>query len=301
MSIPYFDAHCDTITVCPELRSNTGQVDLLRLSHYAPAAQIFAICAVDRFQEEFAFYLSKLLSQLERNGDLMTLCRSGVEIRQAALEGKIAAILAVEGAEHIGCSVEGLRNAWEQGVRSVNITWNYDNSLAGAAMDTGGGLTEQGRAFVRAAQSMGVIIDLSHVSERAFWEVLEIAERPVYASHSDAAALSPDCPRNLTDRQFSALAAQGGGTGINLYADFIGLSRDMDAVIGHIEHFWGLGGEKALFLGTDFDGIEAAPAGLAGVEDMERLYEALLHRNHAESLVKDLFYGNLLNILERAL
>ena len=301
MPIPYFDAHCDTITACPELRSNAGQVDLVRLSRYAPAAQIFAICAVDHFQEEFSAYLSKLLSELKRNEDLVVLCRSGAEIRRAALEGKIAAIIAVEGAEHIGCSVEGLRNAWAHGVRSVNLTWNYDNALAGAAMDSGKGLTERGREFVRAAQSMGVMIDLSHVSERAFWEVLEIAERPVYASHSDALALSPHCPRNLSDRQFSALVRHGGGAGINLYADFIGLSRDMDAVIGHIEHFWGLGGEKALFLGTDFDGIKVSPAGLTGVEDMEKLYEALLHRNHSESLVRDLFYGNLLNILERAL
>ena len=86
-----------------------------------------------------------------------------------------------------------------------------------------------------------------------------------------------------------------------MYADFLGLTRDIDAVVAHIEHFWALGGEKAVFLGTDFDGIERTPKELTGVERMDLLYEALLRRNYPEQLVQDLFYRNLRNILERAL
>ena len=107
--------------------------------------------------------------------------------------------------------------------------------------------------------------------------------------------------RNLTDAQFQALARTGGGAGVNLYPEFLGLTRDLDAVIAHIEHFLALGGEQAVFLGTDFDGIGQTPEGLNGVEDMERLYDGLLRRNYPEQLVQDIFYNNLLNILERSL
>jgi membrane dipeptidase len=174
-------------------------------------------------------------------------------------------------------------------VRSVNITWNFDNALCGSAVGSGTGLTERGREFVRAAQEAGVILDMSHLSERGFWDVLEEAGKPVYASHSDSLALAAGVKRNLSDDQFMALMRCGGGAGINLCPDFLGLGRDMDAVCAHIEHYLELGGEKAVFLGTDFDGIEETPKGISGVSDMPELYEALLRRNYPEGLVRDIF------------
>lgn len=300
MPAPYFDAHCDTITAQDALRVTNGHLDLTRLSHYRPCAQIFAICCTDDPSGGYKKYLPLLLKQLEQNDDLVTLCRSTEEICQTVAQGKIAALIAVEGAEHFDCTIAGLEQAYALGVRSVNLTWNYDNALSGAAMTSGRGLTEQGRAFVRHAQTLGVILDVSHLSDRGFWDLMEIAEKPVYASHSNARALCP-WPRNLTDAQFKALAAQGGGAGLNLCPDFLGLGRNMDAVVAHLEHFLSLGGEKAVFLGTDFDGIDDTPEGIRGVEDMELLYNALLRRNYPESLARDIFFNNLFCILERAL
>ena len=301
MYTPYFDAHCDTITAQEHLRVNNGHLDLTRLSAYGPCAQIFAVCCTEDMAGGYRTYLPLLRSELERNQDLAILCRSAEDIRKAISAGKIAALIAVDGAEHFGCTIDGLKTAYDNGVRSVNLSWNHDNALAGAAMDTGSGLTERGRAFVREAQELGVMIDLSHVSERAFWDVLECSQRPVYASHSDSWSLCPDFLRNLTDAQFTALVKQGGGTGINLCADFIGMTRDLAAVVAHIEHFLSLGGEKAVFLGTDFDGIWETPRGISGVEDMEKLYNALLRRNYPEALVQDIFFNNLFCILERTL
>lgn len=297
--IPYFDAHCDTVTAWDSIEENPGELDARRLSAFAPSAQIFAICCIHDMAAGYARYLPELKRQIGAS-ERLTLCRSADDIKKAAAAGKTAAVIAVEGAEHFGCSIAGLRGAYDAGVRSVNLTWNYDNALSGAAMASGGGLTGEGRAFIKAAQRMGVILDMSHISEHGFWDVLETAEKPVYASHSDSAALCP-VKRNLTDAQFAALAKCGGGAGINLCADFLGLGRDIDAVVAHIEHFLALGGEKAVFIGTDFDGIDAAPAGLSAVQDMPRLYEALLRRNYREVLVRDIFYNNLLNILGRAL
>lgn len=300
MAAPYFDAHCDTITAQGSLRVTNSHLDLTRLRAYAPCAQVFAVCCTEDMPGGYREYFPLLLRQLEENRDLVTLCRSARDVRDAAKAGKIAALIAIEGAEHFGCSLAGLRDAYNRGVRSVNITWNHDNILSGAAMDSGNGLTEQGRTFAREAQKMGVILDVSHLSDRGFWELLEISEKPVYASHSDARTLCP-WPRNLTDEQFTALAGQGGGAGLNLCPDFLGHGRDIDAVIAHLEHFLSLGGENAVFLGTDFDGIDDTPAGIRGVEDMQILYNALLRRNYPEPLVQDIFYNNLLSILERAL
>ena len=300
MGIPYFDAHCDTLSVLHSrgaewsLGSNAAEVDIDRLSAYSPAAQVFAIWG-GHYEEKLAL----LRRSLARDGRAV-LCRTAEEVRKANAAGKVAALLSVEGAEILGCSIERLREARERdGLAMINLCWNSDNALCGAAMDSGSGLTDAGRAFVRAAQDVGVAVDLSHASERTFWDVLEIAEKPVIASHSNAAALSSEFPRNLTDEQFTALVKCGGGAGLNLCAGFIGLGRDICACCAHIEHFLALGGEKSLFLGTDFDGIAAVPRGLYGVQDMWKLYEALLERGHSEELVQDIFYGDLLRILGR--
>ena len=300
MGIPYFDAHCDTLSVLHSrgaewsLGANAAEVDIDRLSAYSPAAQVFAIWG-GHYEEKLAL----LRRSLARDGRAV-LCRTAEEVRKANAAGKVAALLSVEGAEILGCSIERLREARERdGLAMINLCWNSDNALCGAAMDSGSGLTDAGRAFVRAAQDVGVAVDLSHASERTFWDVLEIAEKPVIASHSNAAALSSEFPRNLTDEQFTALVKCGGGAGLNLCADFIGLGRDIGACCAHIEHFLALGGEKSLFLGTDFDGIAAVPRGLYGVQDMWKLYEALLERGHSEELVQDIFYSDLLRILGR--
>lgn len=300
MGIPYFDAHCDTLSVLHSrgaewsLGANAAEVDIDRLSAYSPAAQVFAIWG-GHYEEKLAL----LRRSLARDGRAV-LCRTAEEVRKANAAGKVAALLSVEGAEILGCSIERLREARERdGLAMINLCWNSDNALCGAAMDSGSGLTDAGRAFVRAAQDVGVAVDLSHASERTFWDVLEIAEKPVIASHSNAAALSSEFPRNLTDEQFTALVKCGGGAGLNLCSDFIGLGRDIGACCAHIEHFLALGGEKSLFLGTDFDGIAAVPRGLYGVQDMWKLYEALLERGHSEELVQDIFYGDLLRILGR--
>ena len=300
MGIPYFDAHCDTLSVLHSrgaewsLGANAAEVDIDRLSAYSPAAQVFAIWG-GHYEEKLAL----LRRSLARDGRAV-LCRTAEEVRKANAAGKVAALLSVEGAEILGCSIERLREARERdGLAMINLCWNSDNALCGAAMDSGSGLTDAGRAFVRAAQDVGVAVDLSHASERTFWDVLEIAEKPVIASHSNAAALSSEFPRNLTDEQFTALVKCGGGAGLNLCAGFIGLGRDIGACGAHIEHFLTLGGGKSLFLGTDFDGIAAVPRGLYGVQDMWKLYEALLERGHSEELVQDIFYGDLLRILGR--
>ena len=322
MPIPMFDAHCDTINAVMRrggsLRANAHHLDLSRLGGFGPAAQVFAVWdrpsgvttremnfAGGDFPEAelsalFEASFGRLLLELEQNRDIITLCTGTDDAKTAAEQGKIAAFIAIEGAELVGCSLDKMWSAFERGARIVNITWNYDNKLSGAAMGSGKGLTEDGRTFVRFLQSIGIAVDVSHISERGFWDICEIASRPVIASHSSSRAVC-DHPRNLTDAQFLALRDIGGVAGVNLCPDFIGGGRDIEAVISHIEHFLSLGGKKAVCLGGDLDGIDDLPSGIRDVRDYAVIYEALLRRGLTESLVRDIFYNNLLSALGRAL
>lgn len=300
--IPLFDCHCDTISrVIAEggsLRKNGFHTDLERLHKFAPCAQVFAVCAetLDRPVEKADAMLRRLSQEIEENSDIVTLCLNFHDIKKAAESGKVAVFISIEGCEQIS----SLESAYQDGVRVLHPTWNFDNELCGATMGSGKGLTEKGRAFVKKAQHMGFALDMSHISERGFWDTLEACEKPVIAGHSNAKALC-NVPRNLTDEQFNALVDVGGGAGINLYPEFLGLGKDINAVIAHIEHFLSLGGERSVFLGCDFDGIDSTPTGLDGVQKLDKLYNELLNRNYPEALVRALFWDNLYDIMEKML
>lgn len=302
MNIPLFDCHCDTAAHAREhgekLRRNRMQLDLERLSHYSPAGQVFAVCAADDAEPvKFAdVSIAFFLEQIKENSDIVKLCLNFRDILSAEKEGKIAALLSIEGAEQIS----DIDEAYGQGVRIVHMTWNHDNALCGAAMDSGAGLTQEGKSFVLRAQQLGIMLDMSHVSECGFWDTLSISTRPVIAGHSNARAVC-NVTRNLTDAQFTALVKQGGGAGINLYPEFLGLGCDIDAVFAHIEHFISLGGEKSVFLGCDLDGIEQMPKDISGVQDLGRIYEALLRHNYPERLARDIFRNNILRVMEKVL
>ena len=302
MSIPLFDCHCDTAVrvwlTGRSLRENSLHLDLRRLKKFSPAAQVFAVCTetLEDPQVKAAAVIRYFKEQIEMNSDIVKLCLNSHDIVSTMAGGKIAALLSVEGAEQI----DDIKMAYALGVRVVHITWNFDNGLCGSVMGSGAGLSEKGRCFVKKAQELGVLLDTSHISQQGFWEVLEISRKPVIAGHSNTRALCP-VPRNLSDEQFIALKNQGGGAGINLYPEFLGLGRDIDAVFAHIEHFMALGGEKAVFLGCDLDGIDEMPKGIHGVEDLGKIYEVLLRHNYPESLVRDVFINNIMNIMERVL
>lgn len=318
---PLFDAHADTIFLCMQqnkrLRQNDLHTDLERGMAHSPYAQFFAIwgrpedghrelcegdCPAAVLSGPYERLIGLLQGEFERNSDILLHCRCASDARRAAREGKAAAFISVEGAELLGCSEERLEQAYASGVRAVNLCWNYPNALCGTCMqEQNRGLSEAGRSFVRRAQALGVIVDLSHASEPAFWDTLELSSRPVMASHSNSKAVYGH-PRNLTDEQFTALIQTGGVSGINLYSDFLSSSdADIDTVVAHIERFLSLGGEKAVAIGSDFDGIERPPQGISGIQDMHKLYEALLRQNYGEDLVRDIFYNNLMRVVEQAM
>ena len=249
----------------------------------APADGMWAQC--NRIHEFF-------LRQMKENSDLVSHCRSGAEIDAAVAAGKCAALLSIEGADLIECDAAKIETVAAWGVRLLNPVWNRANVLSGTNLeDPDRGLSERGREFVRELYRRHIYPDVSHLSDRGFWDLAEMGEGPIVASHSNSRAVYPH-RRNLTDEQFCAIRDSGGVAGLNLYRNFVG-EPTMDALVAHVEHFLSLGGEKTLCLGGDMDGCEVLAAGMQGIQDVPRLYEALATRGYGEALLNDLFWNNL--------
>ena len=148
---------------------------------------------------------------------------------------KISAVLTIEGSAGIGFNPDALTDAYAEGFRITTLGWNESNSLAGSHK-TGEGLSEKGREYVRKAQNLGMLVDVSHISDAAFWDIMDITQAPIVATHSNSRTLC-NVSRNLTDEMFMAISQSGGVAGINFYTDFIGELPTMDALCDHIIHF----------------------------------------------------------------
>lgn len=307
MDIPYFDAHCDTISCCKRdgrsLRENAGCLDLVRLKRFSKAAQFFAMFCDgggqnDLFAEAQA-QRAVFARELAESGGLAVQCRSRAEVEAANAAGKVAALLSCEGAELLDCDPEKLEWAYGVGVKAINLTWNHANLLSGSHRDEPErGLSGVGKAFVRRAQELGILIDVSHCSDAAFWDLIGMTERPVIASHSNARAVCSHT-RNLSDDMFRAICETGGAAGLNFYGPFVSAEDpSMDAVVRHIEHWLSLGGEKHVGLGADWDGCDVLAGGLRGAQDVSLLWEALARRGYDDALLNDLFYNNWLRLMD---
>lgn len=297
---PLFDAHCDTASAVfgwDDLRNNIVHTDLIRGGKYSPRGQVYAMWLDGEApQSTFWALVDHFLWETERNADILQLCRSYEDIKKSFAEGKQAAVVSVEGAQLFGCSIEGLERAYEKGVRIVHLCWNSDNALCGAAMDSGSGLTGQGRDFVKRCGELGVVIDLSHASDAASRDVINLGCAKLMAGHSNSRAIC-DVKRNLPDSLMAAIAGSGGVIGLNLYPQFLGGS-DIALVRRHAEHMLAVCGEKNVCLGCDFDGVDELPDGINGIEDMPKLRKAL---GFSEEVLDNIFFNNLMNFWERAL
>ena len=297
---PLFDGHCDTAKEIFNqgklLLENDLHTDLQRASEFSPYCQVYAIFTPDNFEAGYRNIMDNLKAQLDANSDMIEHCRTSEDISRCAKSNKSAALISVEGGELLGCDIDKLIKAKEEGVSSVNITWNYENALSSSnAQATEKGLTEKGKDFVAKCFEIGVAVDVSHISDPGFWDICEISaayNKPFYASHSNSRAICPH-RRNLTDDQFKAIIASGGVAGINMYTPFVGEDADIHTVISHIDHFLELGGSKNISMGADFDGCDKLPRGINGISDMKKLYDEMVRLGYGEELISDIFYNNM--------
>lgn len=325
----YFDAHCDTLLQLAsrggELYSNDYHISLDKTASFPHYAQVFAIfsdaCPILRqdcrsedelleriYYGEYSLEFDRCRRCYELEKDALdraladpendlTLCLSADDIERTWARGGRAAVLSAEGHEQI--MAIGLDRAYLDGVRIVTLTWNYGNLLGGSCI-TGEGLTDEGRKFVREANEKGILLDVSHGSDALFYDVIAESSAPILASHSNSRAVHSH-RRNLTDEQFLALIKNGGAAGINLYSEFICSGEcDTKSVIRHIDHYFSLGGEDHVCLGTDFDGCSSLPKDIGDVGDMPRLAEALSKAGYTDEQIDKIFYKNLLRVFREA-
>lgn len=265
---PVFDLHCDTILACADrklpLLKNDLHIDLQKLKKGGAYAQCFAIF-VDKEAcrqagvtpyEKYQAVRSKFREEMAANADLIAQAYDMEQVRACARENKIAAILTVEGGEVLGEDSARIDELYRDGVRLLTLTWNYENAIADANGGEGG-LKPFGHEVVERMNETGMLIDVSHISDRSFYDVLTHSKKPVIASHSCARSLC-DHSRNLTDEMLHMLGERGGVVGLNFYSRFLRKDSNyatMEQVKKHAEHIVNCAGIDALALGSDYDGI----------------------------------------------
>ncbi|MFQ6077009.1 MAG: dipeptidase [Candidatus Bathyarchaeia archaeon] len=321
------DTHCDTLKCLSPIftrardamwidrskiglgaRADVGHVDIPRLQEGGVNCQVFAVSSSRDRTPPFALrtaieMLDVFYSECERNKDTITPVTSHNDILKAAREGKVAAFLSIEGADVIEGSLGALRVFYRLGVRMVGLVHSFRNLLADGVTDsrTGGGLSGLGVEVVEELDRLGVIIDVSHLSDAGFWDLMDVAKGPMVTSHSNSKAVC-DHPRNLTDDQIRALADRGGVMGINFAPAFVHPTHaTVRRVVDHIDHIVELVGPEHVGLGSDFDGIRTTPEGLEDVSRMSNITKELVRRGYPEDDIRKILGENHLQVIRKVL
>ena len=220
------------------------------------------------------------------------------DVEKNAASGKASAILTIEGPAGFGYDPALLQDLYAVGFRVTTLGWNDRNPLTGSHL-TGGGLTDLGREYVKEAQNLGMIIDVSHISDEAFMDILEISEQPIIASHSNSRSTFHHT-RNLTDEMFFLICQNGGVAGLNMYTGFLGENADLDTACDHIFHWLEIDPEgRHIALGCDLDGCDSLPEGFFGVQDYPTLADRLIARGLSLELVKNIFWNNAIGVFRK--
>lgn len=312
MNFPVFDFHCDTALVllgddlnqAGSLRKNSGHIDLERAWKLGGYAQCFACFTTDipeilkgispivLFERE----LATIQREVDKNSDLISIAYSTEEIEENRAAGKMSAILTLEGTAGIDYNPALLEDLWAIGFRVSSLGWNEKNPLTGSNV-TGGGLTDLGREYVTEAQRLGMRVDVSHISDEGFWDIMKITEAPIIATHSNSRAVF-EHSRNITDDMFRAIRETGGVAGYNTCREFTGEPSDLDTICDHILHFMELDPSgKHIALGGDLDGVDAMPDGFEGVQSYPKLAQRLIARGLTEENVMDIFWNNAIRVM----
>jgi membrane dipeptidase len=255
------------------------------------------------------FSMVSLLLRIERESQgRVRVCRDVDDIRRSLEDDVLAPVLHIEGAECIDPNFELLDVLHAAGLRSLGPVWSRSNAFGHgvpfrcpSSPDTGPGLTDLGKELIGACNRLRILIDLSHLNERGFWDVAAISNAPLVATHSNAHALSPHS-RNLTDKQLAAIRESGGMVGVNFATSFLRPDgrQDKDTptelVVEHLEHILKHVGEDGVGIGSDFDGARI-PAGIGNAAGLQNLVEVMRTRGFGEPLIEKICLGNWLRVL----
>jgi membrane dipeptidase len=340
VTLPVFDGHNDVLLRIHQSEGERsffeeldfGHLDLPRARRGGFAGGLFAVFVPGRGSEppgsppegayeyplaspvdpdearQTAEQVAGVLFRLEEDGGGgLRVVRTGAELEECIASGVVAAVLHFEGAEPIG-SLDELESWYERGLRSLGLVWSRGNAYAEgvpfrfpASPDTGPGLTAAGRELVHMCNRLGVLVDLSHLNQRGFFDVAAVSEAPLVASHSNAHALCPST-RNLADEQLDAIAASGGLAGVNFAVGFLREDGQLvpdtplDVIVAHFEYLVERMGIDHVGFGSDFEGA-IVPVELGDAAGLPRLVDALRARGYDEEALRKLAHGNWVRVL----
>jgi membrane dipeptidase len=290
------------------IRHTYNHSDIPRFFEGGVDAQMFVVWIdpdqyLNNAYQEALQFVSAFNNQVSLNSNSLAQARNADEILQINAEQKLAGVMVVEGGHVIENNLEKLKNLYNEGMRYLTITWNNSTDWATSAQDplsATKGLSEFGKQVVRTLDSLGVIIDVSHVGIKTIQDILSITKNPIIASHSGVRALRNHY-RNLYDDQIVAIANTGGVIGVVFYPAFLSSSGrvNITTVIKHIDYIVNLVGIDYVALGSDFDGIGSTPVGLEDVSKLPDLTMALLNHGYSNTDVKKILGKNFLRVFRQ--
>ena len=311
LNYTYTDLHCDTAFEIYKTKSglnkNNLHIDTEKAKIFERYSQIFAIWSDndkndDENYGDFFKIRNYLIENLSEND--IILCKTGLEYEKS--KNKIRAFLAVEGGKLLSGDISRLDVLYQNGVRFLTLVWNGLCKMGGA-FNTDTGLTDFGKKAVRRCEELGIIIDLSHSSDKTMADVFDITEKPVIASHSSSRSIIAKCcpdkktlaKRNLSDEQFLEIKKRGGIVGISLCRGHIADENGVVAIpdiIKHMDYYMSLGGENTVCFGCDFDGAEI-PDGIENITGVVKICEELKKLGYNDILIENIMYKNADNFI----
>lgn len=311
-NLPLFDLHCDTLYESHKrnvsLVENELHLDFSRLKKYTPFCQILAMWSDSKIDGDTAYKhffearkkLTDELIHANERGIPVQLVTDTLGLTNTLIHKENAVFLAVEGGKLICDDLSRLDVLYACGVRFLTLVWN-DPCLIGGVNGDDEGLTDFGISVVERCFSLGIIPDLSHASDKMCDEVISLAKenkKVCIATHSNSRSVC-NHSRNLTDERFCRISRLGGIVGISLAPMHLTHNElcTVNDIVRHIEHYMSLGGEDAICLGCDLDGVETLPEGICGVSDIYKIADALGRINYTDELIEKIFYANARNFI----
>lgn len=279
----YFDLHCDTLYKATVENSDfynpKYHINFNKTTCFDKWIQLFAVWIPDEFKGEEAtlFYL-RAVDVFKRN----IINDKSVDMR-----------LSLENASMLNGDLRNIDLLINNSIQSVTLTWNGENELGcGAECNNSYGLSYFGKEVVKELERQNIAVDISHASDKLFYDVVNIADKPIIATHSNSRAIT-DVKRNLTDEQFKIIRDMGGIVGLNFYKGFLNIDENkssIEDILRHADHFLNLNGENTLAIGSDFDGADI-PCDISGIESLKTIYDRFVEEFGAK-LTKKIFFDN---------
>ena len=309
------DLHCDTLadynyakTGNPDTLDDPQRVlSLSAIPEGVNWAQFYAVFVPNEEQGQAAVeYFEKNRANFERQmelfSDRVAPCRGAADMEAAWAAGKTAAFLTIENGTPINGDLARVKELADQGVCCITLVWNGDYEI-GSGHTTEKGLTDFGKALIPELEKHGILIDVSHLNDNGFADLLKVAKKPFIATHSNSHALYPHT-RNLRDRHFAAIKELGGIVGVSLcpahLTDCSLHPATAEDVFAHVDYYLSLGGEDVVGFGADWDGTDL-PEGFSGVGDLTQVAEIMAKHNYSDDLIHKIYWKNFYDFALRNL